>query len=186
MTNRVLARESFPEGLLALDLNDKRFVYELSVPTCSYRMGVELMGYGVLLLDSGKRTRSFESHFHPRHSSDENGSSGYSFHAPAIPCLVHLRCLRGVRGSQLDRQLSVSATDIAAPVDLSLTSRINLRCSFVTINLHRVVPSRLNVRARFLFSLDRCPRSTSLRTRASGVTLFLTRCKVGGMSFSVF
>lgn len=60
MTNRVLAREYFPEEILSLDLNDKRFVYELSVPTCSYRMGVERMGYGVLLLDSGKRDLTFE------------------------------------------------------------------------------------------------------------------------------
>jgi hypothetical protein len=54
MTNYVLAREYLPKSTLTIDLNEKRFIYEISVPTCSYRMGVNRIGYGVLLLDSGK------------------------------------------------------------------------------------------------------------------------------------
>lgn len=54
MTNYVLAREYLPKSTLSIDLNEKRFIYEISVPTCSYRMGVNRIGYGVLLLDSGK------------------------------------------------------------------------------------------------------------------------------------
>ena len=57
MTNYIIAREYLPESILPIDLNEKRFIYEISVPTCSYRMGVDRIGYGVLLLDSGKRER---------------------------------------------------------------------------------------------------------------------------------
>ncbi len=53
MTNYVIAREYLPESILSIDLNQNRFIYEISVPTCSYRMGVNRIGYGVLLLDSG-------------------------------------------------------------------------------------------------------------------------------------
>lgn len=53
MTNRVLVEESLPEPFYSIDLNNKNYVHEISIPTCSYRMGVERMGYGVLLLDSG-------------------------------------------------------------------------------------------------------------------------------------
>ena len=55
MSYRFLAREYLPQSILSLDLDQKRFIYEISVPTCSYRMGVARIGYGVLLLDSGKR-----------------------------------------------------------------------------------------------------------------------------------
>ena len=54
MTTRAIAREYIPELILPIDLNQNRFIYEISVPTCSYRMGVDRIGYGVLLLDSGK------------------------------------------------------------------------------------------------------------------------------------
>jgi hypothetical protein len=54
MSNRIVAREYLPQSILPIDLNQKRFIYEISVPTCSYRMGVARIGYGVLLLDSGK------------------------------------------------------------------------------------------------------------------------------------
>jgi hypothetical protein len=54
MTNYVIAREYLPQSILPIDLNQNRFIYEISVPTCSYRMGVNRIGYGVLLLDSGK------------------------------------------------------------------------------------------------------------------------------------
>jgi hypothetical protein len=53
MTNHVIAREYIPQSILSIDLNQNRFIYEISVPTCSYRMGVNRIGYGVLLLDSG-------------------------------------------------------------------------------------------------------------------------------------
>ncbi|CAF2627718.1 unnamed protein product, partial [Rotaria sp. Silwood2] len=36
--------------------NQKKFIYEISVPTCSYRMGVQRIGYVVLLLDSESKT----------------------------------------------------------------------------------------------------------------------------------
>ena len=55
MSNYIIAREYLPDSILPIDLNDKRYIYEISVPTCSYRMGVERIGYGVLLLDSGKK-----------------------------------------------------------------------------------------------------------------------------------
>jgi hypothetical protein len=55
MTSYVIAREYLPQSILPIDLSQKRFVYEISVPTCSYRMGVDRIGYVVLLLDSGKR-----------------------------------------------------------------------------------------------------------------------------------
>ncbi len=57
MTNYVIAREYLPESILSIDLNQNRFIYEISVPTCSYRMGVNRIGYGVLLLDSGTYDR---------------------------------------------------------------------------------------------------------------------------------
>jgi len=53
MVNKILAEEYLTESIYPLDLTDKNFVYEISIPTCSYRMGVERMGYAVLLLDSG-------------------------------------------------------------------------------------------------------------------------------------
>jgi hypothetical protein len=58
MTTRLIARESIPQSILSIDLTENRIVYEISVPTCSYRMGVNKIGYGVLLLDSGKRRSS--------------------------------------------------------------------------------------------------------------------------------
>lgn len=58
-SNRLLARDRFPETILSFDLNDRRLIYEISVPTCSYRMGVARMGYGVLLLDSETKTAHF-------------------------------------------------------------------------------------------------------------------------------
>ena len=134
MTNRVLAREYFPEEILSLDLNDKRFVYELSVPTCSYRMGVERMGYGVLLLDSGKKDFTLGCRrFDACSSSDENGASGYSFHATAILLIVFLRCLRRICSSQSNHHFVVSSTNIATTIDLSLITRMNFHCSFVEI-----------------------------------------------------
>jgi len=55
-TNRMVALDdSLSESVLILDLNKKLFVYEISVPTCSYRMGVDRIGYGVLLLDSSTK-----------------------------------------------------------------------------------------------------------------------------------
>ncbi len=54
MTNYLIAREYISQSILPIDLNEKRFIYEISVPTCSYRMGVNRIGYGVLLLDSRK------------------------------------------------------------------------------------------------------------------------------------
>jgi len=57
MTNRIIAREEMPLPILSLDLShQKRDVYEISVPSCSYRMGVQRIGYGVLLLDSATKT----------------------------------------------------------------------------------------------------------------------------------
>jgi len=55
-TSRLIAREYMPIPILPLNLNQKRYIYEISVPTCSYRMGVERIGYGVLLLDSATKT----------------------------------------------------------------------------------------------------------------------------------
>jgi hypothetical protein len=49
----VIAEEYLSQSILSFDLNEKRFVYEISIRTSSYRMGVERIGYGVLLLDSG-------------------------------------------------------------------------------------------------------------------------------------
>lgn len=56
MTNRLVAREYLPQPILSIDLNQNRFIYEISIPTCSYRMGVNKIGYGVLLLDSATKT----------------------------------------------------------------------------------------------------------------------------------
>jgi hypothetical protein len=53
MLNKVLAEEYLLQTFFTLDLNEKNFIYEISIPTCSYRMGVRRMGYVVLLLDSG-------------------------------------------------------------------------------------------------------------------------------------
>ena len=53
MKNKILAQESLSQSIFSLDLNEKNFIYEISIPTCSYRMGVERIGYVVLLLDSG-------------------------------------------------------------------------------------------------------------------------------------
>jgi hypothetical protein len=53
MVNKILAEEYLTESIYSLDLTDKNFVYEISIPTCSYRMAIEHMGYAVLLLDSG-------------------------------------------------------------------------------------------------------------------------------------
>ena len=44
MTTRAIAREYIPELILPIDLNQNRFIYEISVPTCSYRMGVDRIG----------------------------------------------------------------------------------------------------------------------------------------------
>jgi hypothetical protein len=54
MTTRPIAREYLPQSILPIDLNQNRVIYEISIPTCSYRMGVDRIGYGVLLLDSGE------------------------------------------------------------------------------------------------------------------------------------
>ncbi|CAF1262359.1 unnamed protein product [Rotaria sordida] len=56
MINKYLAKESLSQSIFSLDLNQKNFVYEISVPTCSYRMGVQRIGYVVLLLDSESKT----------------------------------------------------------------------------------------------------------------------------------
>ncbi|CAF0888469.1 unnamed protein product [Rotaria sordida] len=56
MTNRIIAREYLSQSILSIDLDQKRFIYEISVPTCSYRMGVDRIGYIVLLLDSATKT----------------------------------------------------------------------------------------------------------------------------------
>ena len=53
MKHKILAQELLTQSFYSLDLKQKDFVYEISVPTCSYRMGVSRMGYVVLLLDSG-------------------------------------------------------------------------------------------------------------------------------------
>lgn len=55
LTNRIIAREYLKKPIFSLNLDQKRFIYEISIPTCSYRMGVSKIGYGVLLLDSGKK-----------------------------------------------------------------------------------------------------------------------------------
>ncbi|UJR21960.1 hypothetical protein I4U23_025028 [Adineta vaga] len=52
-TTTSIFKEFFPQSLLPIDLNQNHFVYEISVPTCSYRMGVDRIGYGVLFLDRG-------------------------------------------------------------------------------------------------------------------------------------
>ncbi|CAF3000136.1 unnamed protein product [Rotaria sp. Silwood2] len=52
MTTRILAREYLLQTIFSIDLNPDRFIYEISVPTCSYRMDVIRIGYTVLLLDS--------------------------------------------------------------------------------------------------------------------------------------
>ena len=54
MMNNLIAYDTLSQSIFPIDLNQKRFIYEISVPTCSYRMGVKRMGYVVLLLDSGK------------------------------------------------------------------------------------------------------------------------------------
>ena len=54
MTKRVIAKEYLSQSILPINLKEKRFIYEISIPTCSYRMGVDRIGYGVLLLDSCK------------------------------------------------------------------------------------------------------------------------------------
>jgi hypothetical protein len=50
---KILAEEHLTQSIYSLDLTEKYFIYEISIPTCSYRMGVGRMGYVVLLLDSG-------------------------------------------------------------------------------------------------------------------------------------
>ena len=35
---------------MTFDLNDKESLYELMIPTCSYRMGVDSMGYGAAVI----------------------------------------------------------------------------------------------------------------------------------------
>ncbi|CAF3014323.1 unnamed protein product [Rotaria sp. Silwood2] len=52
MKTRILAREYLLQPFFSIDLNQNSFIYEISVPTCSYRMGVIRIGYIVLLLDS--------------------------------------------------------------------------------------------------------------------------------------
>lgn len=98
MTNRVLAREYLPEGVLTLDLTDKRYIYEISVPTCSYRMGVQRMGYGVLLLDSGKflSVESIHSHDHSRFTCSSYQIGSFLNPSNAIPLLLSI-FLRGIR-----------------------------------------------------------------------------------------
>jgi hypothetical protein len=53
MLTKVIAQDYLPQSIYSLDLNIKDFIYEISIPTCSYRMGVQRIGYVVLLLDSG-------------------------------------------------------------------------------------------------------------------------------------
>ncbi|CAF2032627.1 unnamed protein product [Rotaria magnacalcarata] len=56
MKNKILVQEHLSQSIFTLDLTDKNVVYEISVPTCSYRMGVQRMGYVVLFLDSESKT----------------------------------------------------------------------------------------------------------------------------------
>lgn len=53
MLGNVLSQEFLTQPIYSLDLTSKNVLYEISVPTCSYRMGVTRIGYMVLLLDSG-------------------------------------------------------------------------------------------------------------------------------------
>jgi hypothetical protein len=53
MLKKTIVQEYLTQPVYSLDLTEKRFVYEISIPTCSYRMGVGRIGYVVLLLDSG-------------------------------------------------------------------------------------------------------------------------------------
>ncbi|CAF3693473.1 unnamed protein product [Adineta steineri] len=55
ITTHLLAKEYIPQSILSIDLKQNRFVYEITIPTCSYRMGVDRIGYGVLLLDSATK-----------------------------------------------------------------------------------------------------------------------------------
>ncbi|CAF1388729.1 unnamed protein product [Rotaria sordida] len=55
MTNRIIAREYLPQSIISIDLDQKRFIYEISISGCSYRMGVNKIGYIVLLLDSATK-----------------------------------------------------------------------------------------------------------------------------------
>ena len=54
MKNTILAEEYLTRSFYSIDLGQKNLIYEISVPTCSYRMGVNRVGYVVLLLDSGR------------------------------------------------------------------------------------------------------------------------------------
>jgi hypothetical protein len=53
MIKKILAEDYLTPSIYTLDLTGKDFIYEISIPTCSYRMGVPRIGYVVLLLDSG-------------------------------------------------------------------------------------------------------------------------------------
>ncbi|CAF1207163.1 unnamed protein product [Adineta ricciae] len=52
----ILAREFLPQPVLSIDVAQTRYVHEISIPTCSYRMGVSRIGYGVLLLDTATKS----------------------------------------------------------------------------------------------------------------------------------
>ncbi|CAF0756206.1 unnamed protein product [Adineta ricciae] len=56
MKNTILAEEYLTRPFYTIDLGQKNLIYEISVPTCSYRMGVNRIGYVVLLLDSESQT----------------------------------------------------------------------------------------------------------------------------------
>ncbi|UJR27242.1 hypothetical protein I4U23_008537 [Adineta vaga] len=56
MKNTILAEEYLSRSFYTLELGGKNLIYEISVPTCSYRMGVDRVGYVVLLLDSESKT----------------------------------------------------------------------------------------------------------------------------------
>jgi hypothetical protein len=52
MLTKIIVQDYLTQPVYSLDLTEKK-VYEISIPTCSYRMGVQHIGYVVLLLDSG-------------------------------------------------------------------------------------------------------------------------------------
>ena len=117
MTNYEIAREYLPTGIHPIDLTGKRLVYEISIPTCSYRMGVDRIGYGVLLLDSGRISSSSRRAIRfGLLSRDENGSSDNSVHAKSVSWLVSLRNLCNSGRSLLDRHVGGLETNTDALV----------------------------------------------------------------------
>ena len=124
MTNYDIAREYLPTGIYPIDLTDKRRVYEISVPTCSYRMGVDRIGYGVLLLDSGRISYTTSTIQSTLLFRDQNGPSGNSVHAQSVFWIVPLRSLWDLDRSLLDRHVVVLETNTHALVAIrSIISR---------------------------------------------------------------